>query len=185
VGIFSKQKTVKEVAEEFPKQESFLKLFLFKELVSDTAPEFFSTGNVGLKSEKLELVTRIGQVLNYLFAEDPNDFGDAPAEQIQRVKRIRRTVPEDARQLMMMAGNEDMRRIVVYTLRMRTYFHTFYDGDDWLVGTPEGKRVQAILAEYGPEFPQATSDKDFAKMLKKVVNKYALNEGSGKYGKRQ
>ncbi len=176
MGLFYKPKTVKQVADEFPKQFNFLKLFLFETWTKNTGV----AGAIDeMNEEQLDMVTFIGQMIQYLFAEDPNDYGEADAEQIKRIKRIRKTLPEDSHEIMMRGDGEFSRKIVVYTLRIKTYLHTMIDGVEWLK-TPDGKRTWDILQIYGGEFPEEVNDKAFNKLIKQVITTRTVNQAMSK-----
>lgn len=173
MGLFYKSKTVTEVADEFPKQYAFLKLFVFeawsKTVVPDKPLDELTEGEV-------DMITYIGQVIQYLFAEDPSDYGDATPIQIKRINKIREIIPEKSREAM--ANNKDMHRIVVYTLRMKLYLSTMYHGADW-IHTPEGKRVTNILTIYGGEFPEEVTDKKFHQLLTRSARAYEVMKKRG------
>jgi hypothetical protein len=174
MGLFSKPKTVKQVAEEFPKQYAFMKLFVF-ESWSDSMG--LAKNPDDMDEEDLEMITYIGQVIQYLFAEDPNDYGEASPEQVTRIKRIREVVPEKSKDAM--ANNKDMRKIVVYTLRIKTYLHTMIDGAEW-INTPDGKRTWDILQIYGGEFPEEVTDKMYTKLVSRSARLYQLQKARRK-----
>ena len=174
MGLFSKPKTVKQVAEEFPKQYDFMKLFVF-ESWSDSMGLTKSLDD--MDEEDLEMIAYIGQVIQYLFAEDPNDYGEASPEQIIRIKRIRQVVPEKSKDAM--ANNKDMRRIIVYTLRIKTYLHTMLNDAEW-INTPDGKRTWDILQIYGGEFPEEVTDKMYSKLVNKSARLHQLQKARKK-----
>jgi hypothetical protein len=174
MGLFYKPKTVKQVAEDFPSQYAFLKLFLFEHWTNASG---LTMASDDMNEEQLELMTYIGQMLQYVFAEDPSDYGGASPEQIQRIKRIRKTMPEDSYEVMMQDSNKNMRKIVVYTLRMKTYLHTIIDGADW-INTPAGKRTWNILQIYGGEFSEEVNDKAFNKLVNQVARIHAFNKAT-------
>lgn len=170
MGLFSKPKTVKQVAEQFPRQRDFMKLFVFDTWSKSVLP---NKSVDEMNDEEVEMITYIGQVMQYLFAEDPAEYGDALPEQIERIKRIRKIVPEKSREAMQ--NNKDMRKIIVYTLRIETYLHTMIDGVDW-IHTPDGKRTWDILQIYGGEFPEVVTDKMYTKLVNQSARLYALNK---------
>jgi hypothetical protein len=170
MSLFSTPKTVKQVAEEFPKQEAFMKLFLFNSWSDGMG---FDKSSDDMGDDDLEMITYIGQVIQYLFAEDPADFGDASPVQVERIKRIREVIPEKSKDAMQ--NNMDMRKIIVYTLRMRTYLHTMIDGAEW-INTPDGKRAWNILQIYGGEFPEEVTDKMYTKLVNQSARLHALNK---------
>ncbi|MGI8635489.1 MAG: hypothetical protein ACR2KZ_08810 [Segetibacter sp.] len=176
MSLFSKPKTVKQVAEDFPQQYYFLKLFLFETWSNNTGV----SGPISkLNKEQLGMVTFIGQMIQYLFGEDPSDYGEANTEQIKRIKHIRKTISDDSYEVMMRSDGEFSRKIVVYSLRMKTYLHTMLDGAEW-INTPQGKRTWNILQIYGSEFPEEVNDKAFNKLMKQATSTYAFNKAMTK-----
>src|SRR5258705_12300642 len=110
MGLFYRPKTVKQVADEFPKQYSFLKLFLFETWTRNTG---VSGAIDESNDEQMDMITFIGQMLQYLFAEDPDDYGEAPPQQIKRIKRIRKTIQDDSYEIMMRSDGKVCRKIIV------------------------------------------------------------------------
>lgn len=149
-----------------------MKLFLFKTWTRNTGVD----GQIDeMSEEQLDMLTFIGQMLQYLFAEDPNDFGEAPPEQIKRIKQVRKTVPADSYEIMMREDGKFSRQIIVYTLRIKTYLHTMLEGAEW-IDTPDGKRTWDILQIYGAEFPEEVDDKAFNKLVKQVLRTTYVND---------
>ena len=179
MGLFYKPKTVGQVAEEFPRQQAFLKTYLLKSWLAASgihAPYDYDA----MSEDELETATYIGQCLNYLFAEDPDSYGNADAQQIERIKRIRRVLPGQSREAM--SNNKDLRRIIVYTLRMRLYLHTMLEGTQW-IRTPEGKRTWDTLNIYGGEFPEEVTDKMFDKLVRQCTRQSLVMNTKAKRGK--
>jgi hypothetical protein len=174
MGLFYKPKTVGQVAKEFPEQYAFLKLFLFESWSNASG---LSKDLDDMDDEELEMITYIGQVLQYVLAEDPADYGDASPEQVARIKRIREVLPEYSREAMQ--NNKDMRKIVVYMLRMKVYLHTMLDGAEW-IDTPEGKRAWDILQIYGGEFLEEVTDKRFNKLVNQCARLHAISKAKAK-----
>lgn len=174
MGLFYKPKTVKEVAKEFPKQEQYLKLTVFRGWVNTIYPGY--DWKADHTPEEDEQVTYIGQVVNYLFAGDPDGYDPSLSkEQINLIKDIQQNLPELSHEAAM--NNKELRKIVVYTLRMRVMLHTMLEGNaDWLFNNPEGKRTQNILNIYGAEFPEEVTDKMFNKLVKQTVRASVWNE---------
>jgi hypothetical protein len=174
MGIFSKPKTVAQVAKDFPEQEQYLKMTLWKGLIKTQDPSYDFKGED--TPEQNYMATLYGQVISYVFADDPNAYDhDLPKEQIKLIKDIRKTLPEDSHELMM--SNKEIRQIVVYTLRMRLLLKGMIEGADW-VNAVEGKRVWNILQIYGDEFPEEVDDKMFDKLVKKTMRASIWNEAT-------
>jgi hypothetical protein len=173
MGLFSKPKTVEEVAKAFPQQEQYLKLNLWRGWIRTKDPTYNFNGENS--EDQNYLATLIGQVIAYVFADDLDAYDpNLPKEQIGLIKEIQKTIPEDAHEAMM--SNKEMRQTVVYTLRMKVMLHSMINGADWVTTTDEGKRVWDILEVYGAEFPEAVTDKMFDKLVRKTVSASVMNE---------
>lgn len=139
-----------------------MKMTLFKGWIETLYPNFDYKAT--MSEEQSSMTTHIGQVIEYLFAEDPNGYGDGnlSPEQRQLIDKARESMPEKAHEVMV--KNDQMRKIVVYTLRMQFYLNTMIKGPTWLQ-TDEGQRVNHILQQYGGEFTEEVTDKMFDKLV--------------------
>jgi hypothetical protein len=167
MNFFSRQKTVSQVAKLYPNQRSLIKITLFKAWIETLYPNF--DYRAVMSEEQSRMTTHIGQVIEYLFAEDPSGYGDGDVshEQRQLIDKARENMPEKAYEVMM--KNDQMRKIVVYTLRIQFYLNTMIKGATWLQ-TDEGQRVNNIMQQYGGEFTEEVTDRMFDKLVTQTIN---------------
>jgi len=161
MSLFNKSKKLSEVVTEFPEQQSYLLAVIFDNLLYKNLPNFNSS--IELTEEEDELVFFIAQSINYMFALKPENLTDA---QLKLLKEIMPLIKSKSREAM--EDDKDLRRAVVYTLRMRLQINSIIDGVDW-IDTPEGKRVWDILQQYGGEFPETVDDVKYRKYLKQII----------------
>lgn len=177
VSLFNKPKTVGEVAKTLPEQLNFLKLVMLEQW-SDAMginPKSYSSSD---NDEQIEMITYMGQCINYWFAEDPNDINqNLPAEQINRIKRIQEIVPIKSHEAL--EQNKDFRKAIVYALRMKLVLNMSLHSKDWHK-SDEGKRVTALLDRYGNEFPEKVTDRKFDKLVNRIARYQNLKRAISK-----
>ncbi len=164
--LFRKPKTIAEVTSTLPKQIDFLKLIMFEQWSQSIGvdPNSKTTEHT---EEQIEMMTYIGQCIQYWFAEDPNDIDQKlPEEQILRIKRIQEIVPTKSHEAL--EQNKDFRKTIVYALRMKLVLNMSLYGKDWYK-SDEGKRVTAILGRYGSEFPEEVTDRRFERLINRIA----------------
>jgi hypothetical protein len=92
------------------------------------------------------------QVVNFLKGEDIAEVAHASAEPLR--SQIGAVLPQvSERATKKMRADRQTREIVVATLRMMSVLGFSNQGKAWF-SNPAQKRIEQLLAEYGPEFPQ-------------------------------
>ena len=98
--------------------------------------------------------TLAAQVVNYLTGEDIDEHHintrfDEPLR--SRILKILPQVRQRAAEYMQ--ADRQTREIIVATLRMITFLNFWKYGETWFQN-PEKMRIERLLVEYGPEFPE-------------------------------
>jgi hypothetical protein len=96
--------------------------------------------------------TLAAQVVNFLVGDDIDEVARAADEPLRsRIMAILPQVRQTAAEYM--NADRQTREIIVATLRMMTFLNFSKYGESWFQN-PDKTRVELLLAEYGPEFPQ-------------------------------
>jgi hypothetical protein len=92
------------------------------------------------------------QVVNFLFGEDIDEIARVSDEPLRsRIMAILPQVRQRAAEYMQ--ANRQTREIIVATHRMTSVLNFGKYGRAWLQN-PEKTRIERLLVEYGPEFPE-------------------------------
>ncbi len=95
------------------------------------------------------------QVVNYLVGEDIDDVLEHAIDPLKsKIVGIRDQIEEHA--LTKLNSDPIVRRLVVYTLRIRVVLQFGLIGEEYLL-SPEKQRIEKILSQYGAEFPEEAS----------------------------
>lgn len=103
------------------------------------------------------------QVTNFLMGEDVEEIARKSEEPLRsRIGAILPGLSLSAAKYMQ--GDRQTREIVVSTLRMVNMLNFGKYGTGWLEN-PAQKRIERLLVQYGPEFPEAVAPTAYLKMF--------------------
>ena len=109
--------------------------------------------------------TLAAQVVNFLKGEDIEEIARAKNEPLR--SWIMAILPEvRQRAAECMQADRQTREIIVATLRMTNVVNFWTYGEAWLQN-PAKMRIQQLLVEYGPEFPEEISPEAYEQMTAK------------------
>jgi hypothetical protein len=92
------------------------------------------------------------QVVNFLKGEDIDEIARVSGEPLR--SRIMAVLPQvRQRAAEYMQADRQTREIIVATLRMNSVLNFGKYGEEWLQ-SPAKMRIERLLVEYGPEFPE-------------------------------
>ena len=145
----------------------FLSRFFHKSCDMETAQQLFATCLRAIQVDLFSDLRNIyssqmdgeaasalaSQVVNFLKGEDI-DEGIARVSDETRRSVIRSILPQvRQRAAEYMQADRQTREIIVATLRMITFLNFWKYGETWFQN-PEKMRIERLLVEYGPEFPE-------------------------------
>jgi hypothetical protein len=107
--------------------------------------------------------TLVAQVVNFLMGEDIDEVARVSDEPLHsRIMAILPQVRQRAAEYMQ--ADRQTREIIVATLRMTTFLNLWKYGEAWFQN-PEKMRIERLLVEYGPEFPEEITPVAYAQMF--------------------
>jgi hypothetical protein len=103
------------------------------------------------------------QVANFLKGADIDEIARVSDEPLRsRIMAILPQVRQRAAEYMQ--ADRQTREIIVATLRMTTFLNLWKYGEAWFQN-PEKMRIERLLVEYGPEFPEEITPVAYAQMF--------------------
>ena len=157
----------------------FLKRFFRKSCDMETAQESFATCLRAIQVDLFADLSNIyssqmdgdaaktlaAQVANFLMGEDIEEHHiiarfDEPLR--SRIMAILPQVRQRAAEYMQ--GDRQTREVIVATLRMTTFLNFWKYGEAWFQN-PAKMRIERLLVEYGPEFPDEITPVAYAQMF--------------------
>jgi hypothetical protein len=107
--------------------------------------------------------TLAAQVVNFLMGEDIEEIARVSDEPLRsRIMAILPQVRQRAAEYMQ--ADRQTREIIVATLRMTTFLNFGEYGLAWLQ-SPAKMRIERLLVEYGPEFPEEITPAAYIKLF--------------------
>jgi hypothetical protein len=107
--------------------------------------------------------TLAAQVVNFLKGEDIDEIARVSDEPLRsRIMAILPQVRQRAAEYMQADGRT--REIIVATLRMKSVLNFGKYGEAWLESS-EKTRIERVLVEYGPEFPEEIKPAAYMKLF--------------------
>jgi hypothetical protein len=102
------------------------------------------------------------QVVNFLKGEDVDEIARISDEPLRSgIIAILPQVKQKAAECMQ--ADRQTREIIVATLRMTTFLNFGKYGREWFQN-PTKMRIERLLTEYGPEFPEETSPESYEQL---------------------
>jgi len=106
-------------------------------------------------------------VVNYLQGEDIEEIYQKTTGRLRAtLGQIKNQVPQKADNLL--KTNEKVKQLIVYTLRMKVVLNFSLYGKDYLLSS-EKVRIENILKEYGPEYPEEASPELYSQIVDRFL----------------
>lgn len=106
------------------------------------------------------------QIVNYLMGTESSGNNLETAKKI-KFDLIKSQIRQRAMDIM--KKDRLLREVVVSTLRMRTIIAFAAQGSSYMA-SPEKERIEAILVEFGPEFPKKVVPEEFLALVQRYYN---------------
>lgn len=151
-GLFKKEKSMSEVSKDFAQQFDIVRLILFEYFIEVIINAFKKQGD-SITEE--DAATYAAGVVTYLSGDDVDEWAKKLNEKQQIVALA--VIPNIKKQVdSVLALDKSLREALVYTLRMKMIVKSWQqqseNTSDYLLKTPEGKRIGLLLNQYGSEF---------------------------------
>lgn len=158
MGLFSKPK--KNVAisqlEQYIRIKQLVKAQLFERLTAQ-----YDTRN----QEQLENIVLLGQVINYLMADELGDMSDETPEETKAIiRKVKDEVPLIAHKVM---EDKTIKGVVIGLLQLQTFTQQSEMGAGVYDSTRQGKLTTALLKQYDPDDIEMEPS-EFLTLLKKI-----------------
>jgi len=161
---FFRRKTIIDNAKDFEDQYKIAKIIIFEYLYVWFEQIFATPEWKNIFADKPNMHRAMAaEVMRYLLAlEDARNNQELQDETIILAKKYAEKWADDA-----MNRDKDFRDFVICTLRMDSVFNQYFNGTDWPLNDPRGKKVFGIMMKYGGEVKESPDPKKYEKLLRK------------------
>lgn len=154
-----------EVSKDFVQQFEIVRIIFF-EYFNDVIQSAFE--KQGTKITDDDVHTYAAGVIIYIFGEDLEEWAKKLNEKNQIVAyAVMPTLKQQVDSVLEL--DKSLREALVYTLRMKLIVKSWEqksdNTSDYLLNTPEGKRIGLLLNQYGSEFPASPTPEGFKRLV--------------------